>query len=56
MLCPHDYAERLVASFAHQIQSEYYGGNVYVSIDGISLEHFIALPRTGINASIEPCF
>ena len=27
-----DYAERVVASFAHQIKSEYYGGNISVSI------------------------
>ena len=32
VLCCRDYAERLVASFAHQIQSEYYGGNRSVSI------------------------
>ena len=33
-----DYAERVLASFAHQIQYEYYG-NQYVSIEGITLEH-----------------
>ena len=27
-----DYAERVVSSFAHQIQPEYYGGNRYVYI------------------------
>ena len=32
VLCRRDYAERLVASFANQIQSEYYGGNISVSI------------------------
>ena len=32
VLCRRDYAERLVASFANQIQSEYYGGNRSVSI------------------------
>ena len=37
-----DYSESLVASFAHQIQSEYYGGNRSVSIKGIALEHFSA--------------
>ena len=26
-LCRRDYAERVIASFAHQIQSEYYGEN-----------------------------
>ena len=32
VLCRHGYVERVVASFAHQIQYEYYGGNIYVSI------------------------
>ena len=30
-----DYADKVVASFAHQIKSEYYGGNRSVSIKGI---------------------
>ena len=55
MLCRRDYAERVVASFANQIQSEYYGGNRYVSIEVISLEHFSALPQTEINLSTKPC-
>ena len=46
MLCRCDYSERVVASFPHQIQSEYYGGNRTVSIEGITLEHFSALPQT----------
>ena len=50
-----DYAKRVVASFANQIQPEYYGGNRSVSIEGIVLEHFSALPQTEINASTEPC-
>ena len=33
-----DSYERLVASFSHQIQSKYYGGNIYVSIEYIVLE------------------
>ena len=37
VLCCHDYAERIVARFVHQIQSEYYGGNRYVSIEDIAL-------------------
>ena len=41
-LCRLDYAKRVVSSFSHQIQSEYYGRNIYVSIEGISLEHFSA--------------
>ena len=40
VLCRRDYAEIVVASFAHQIQYEYYGGNISVSIEGIALEHF----------------
>ena len=30
----------MVASFAHQIQYEYNGGNIYVYIEGIALENF----------------
>ena len=44
VLCCRDYADRLVAIFANQIQSEYYGGNIYVSIEGIVLEHFSTAP------------
>ena len=51
VLCCRDYAERAVASFDNQIQSEYYGGNKYVSIEGISLEHFSTAPQTDINSS-----
>ena len=32
-----DYAERLVARFSNQIQSEYFDGNISVSIEGITL-------------------
>ena len=32
VLCRRDYAERVVASFANKIQSEYYGGNISMSI------------------------
>ena len=51
VLCRRDYAERVVASFSHQIQSEYYGGNIFVSIEVIALEIFSALPQTEINSS-----
>ena len=44
LLCRCDYAERLVVSFANQIQSEYYVGNRSVSIEGIALEHFSTAP------------
>ena len=37
VICRRDYAERVVAIFANQIQSEYYGGNRSVSIEGIAL-------------------
>ena len=37
VLCHRDYAERLVAIFSNQIQSEYYGVNRSVSIEGITL-------------------
>ena len=51
VLCRRDYAERVVASFANQIKSEYYGGNRYVCIEGIALEHFSAAPQADINSS-----
>ena len=51
VLCLRDYEERLVASFDNQIQSEYYGGNRSVSIEGIVLEHFSAAPQADINSS-----
>ena len=46
-----DYAERAVARFAHQIQPEYYDGIRSVSIEGITLEHFSALPKADINST-----
>ena len=55
MFCFRYYAERVVASLAHQIQSEVYGGNRSVSIKGIRLEHFSGLPQTEINSSTKPC-
>ena len=51
VLCRRDYAEWVVASFMNQIQSEYCGGNRYVSIEGIALEHFSAAPQAYINSS-----
>ena len=55
VLCRRDYAERVLASFANQIQSEYYGGNRSMSIEGIALEHFSAAPQSDINSSSLPC-
>ena len=46
-----DYAERVVASFANPIQSEYYGGNISVYIEGIALEIFSTVPQEDINSS-----
>ena len=48
--CRRDYAERVVASFSNQIQSEYYGGNRSVSIEGIALENFSTAPQVDINS------
>ena len=42
VLCRRDYAECVVAIFAHQIQYEYYDGNSSASIEGIYLEKFSA--------------
>ena len=53
VLCRRDYTERVVAILANQIQSEYYGGNRSVSIEGISLEHFSALSKADINSTTQ---
>ena len=55
ILCRRDYAERVVASFDNKIQSEYYGGNRSVSIEGIALEHFSAAPKVDNNTSTTSC-
>ena len=55
VLCRRDYAERVLASFANQIQSEYYGGYRSVSIEGIALENFSTAPQSDINSSSLPC-
>ena len=51
VLCRRDYTERVVASFSHQIKSEYYGGNISMYIPGISLEYFSVLPKAYINST-----
>ena len=51
VICRRDCTERLVASFAHQIQSEYYGVNISVYIECIELEHFSALTKADINST-----
>ena len=52
-LCHFDYVERVVASFDHQIQSEYYGVNRSVTIEGIELKFFSALPKADINTTTQ---
>ena len=51
VLCCRDYDDRVAANFPNQIQSEYYGVNRYVSIEGIVLEKFSAVPKTYINST-----
>ena len=51
VLCRRDCAERVVASFANQIQPEYYGGNRSVYIEGIAFEHFSAAPQADTNST-----
>ena len=36
VFCHKDYVERVVSSFTHQIQYEYYGGDLYLPIEGIT--------------------
>ena len=45
------YSDGSVGSFDRQIQSEYYGGTISVSIEGIALEHLSALPKADINST-----
>ena len=55
MLCCCDYAETVVAIFAHQIKSEYYGGNRYFSIESILLERFSAPTQTETSVASQAC-
>ena len=55
MLCLRDYADRLVSGFSHKIKPEYCGGNRYVSIEGIELEHLSTWPYSGIKSSTKSC-
>ena len=52
VLCRIYYVERVVASFAHQIKYEYYGGNRSVSIEVISLEKFIKTDQGTLSSSL----
>ena len=50
VLCGRDYADRLVASFAHQIQSKYYGAK-YISVyRGYCIGTFWYITRGDINS------
>ena len=40
VLCRRYYAYMVVESFTNKIKSEYYGGNISVSIEGVTLEKF----------------
>ena len=51
VICRRDYADRAFASFSNELKSEYYGGNISVSIEGIALEHLSASPNADINSS-----
>ena len=55
VICRREYDEGLVASFSNQIPSEYYGVYRSVSIEGIALETFSALPKTDINSTTPSC-
>ena len=55
VLCRHEYDDNLVSSISNQILSEYYSGNISLSIEVIALENFSALPRSGIKSSTKPC-
>ena len=51
VLCCCYYDERIVASFSHEIQSEYYVVNRPMSIEGIVLGHFSSSPKAYINST-----
>ena len=47
-----NWVERNVGNLSFgDCQSEYYGRNRYVSIEGSTLEHFSAVPQTNINST-----
>ena len=53
VLCRSDYVERILSSFAHQIQSEYYGGNRSVFIVVIALENISASNQASLSLTSE---
>ena len=44
---------RFLASFVHQIKSKYYGGNQYVSIEVIVLDHLSATTYPETESALE---
>ena len=44
-----------MASFSQKIKSEYYGGNIYVSIEGIALEQFIDSYQKTSSSTFHSC-
>ena len=52
VLCFRDYAKGVVASFPHQIQSEYYGVNISVSRLGPAQDAPYALPLWYVSEAI----
>ena len=42
VLCYRYYTKIVVDNFAHQIKSEYYGGNISISLEATAMEHFSA--------------
>ena len=55
VLCRRDYSERVVASFAHPKQSEYYGGDRSMSVDRTALENISAIPQREIKSYTKLC-
>ena len=43
----------MVTSYAHKIQSEYYGGNQSESIEGITLDKFSATTHTETGGTLQ---
>ena len=55
LCCRSNYTEHVAAIFARQVQSEYFGCNISLSVQDISLENCSALPHTRIKASTKSC-
>ena len=51
IICRHEYAERVVASFSNKIESEYYVVNISMSLEVNALEQFSAVTKTNINST-----